>query len=172
MASRINAQIEKASQQYEEGIVWRKWRMSRLTKKQRDYKQLEGGQETTAPEQAEGGELGNLVTTRLRIQYTYIELPFGWTEKVSVTLSAGTCTCTAHTAPLLQPLQRDPITNQVHYENIRAGVKRRNRPTYTYKDDLSVRRIQTAWRGFIGKRAFMKILMEENPRTLAINAIK
>ena len=68
--------------------------------------------------------------------------------------------------------QTDPAANEDYYEHMATGVKRRNAPAYNYKDDLSARRIQTAWRGYVGKRAFMKVLLEENPRTLAISTIK
>jgi hypothetical protein len=51
----------------------------------------------------------------------------------------------------------------VYYELVSTGQRRRQAPSYNYVDDVAARRIQAAWRGFVGKQKFARMLADENP---------
>jgi len=170
-AMQINQHIERLSQQQEERRVWRKNRNAQILKKKSkwDSKQralIDGFGEIMQGE-LDGGdqplqevlrlvslsnELFHLrrrrVGVRVQLEYTRMPLPFGWVKRI------------------------DEGTETAYFELIATGQRRKMAPAYTYKDDVAVRRIQAAWRGFMGKKDFQKRLVDENPLTLTRTAIR
>lgn len=84
----------------------------------------------------------------IKIEYTRMALPYGWTRQV------------------------DPSTGVTYYVLTSTGQRRRAAPSYSHLDDLAARQLQAAWRGFLAKRDFGRMLNEESPVVLAQTAIQ